>query len=175
MYHPRVVRPDGREQTGRKPPLNGGPSAADEAWITTALLHREHPDRKDFTMQEIVRRAEHVAGPEPLRPAVKHHVSHHAEAQTRPNPGAALPAVRNRPRAGGDDSSGLATRDTRTARTAVAGKSRRRSGYCPKYRPWVDWYHSGSDENRFSGPEWQESQSRLQRKGVTQTTLASRG
>ena len=67
--------------------MNERPSVADEAWIATALLHREHPDRQDFTLQEIVRRAEQVAGPEPLRPGVRHHVSYHAVAQTRPNPG----------------------------------------------------------------------------------------
>ena len=31
---------------------------ADEVWIATALLHRRHPDRDDFTVREIVRQAE---------------------------------------------------------------------------------------------------------------------
>ena len=30
---------------------------ANEVWITTALLHREHPDRPDFLIEDIVRRA----------------------------------------------------------------------------------------------------------------------
>ena len=30
---------------------------ADEVWLATALLHREHPDRADFTVAEIVERA----------------------------------------------------------------------------------------------------------------------
>jgi hypothetical protein len=30
---------------------------ADETWIATALLHREHPERDDFAEQEIVARA----------------------------------------------------------------------------------------------------------------------
>ena len=67
--------------------MNDRPSVADEAWIATALLHREHPDRTDFAMKEIVRRAEQIAGPGPLRPGVKHHISYHAVAQTKPNPG----------------------------------------------------------------------------------------
>ena len=67
--------------------MDSRPSVADEAWIATALLHREHPDREDFTTQEIFRRAEQVAGPEPLRPGVKHHVWYHAVAHARPNPG----------------------------------------------------------------------------------------
>ncbi len=67
--------------------MNDGPSVADEAWIATALLHQEHPDRTDFAIQEIVERAEQVAGPTPLRPGVKHHISYHAVAQKKPNPG----------------------------------------------------------------------------------------
>ena len=34
---------------------------ADEVWIATALLHREQPERKDFTIQEIRKRAEREA------------------------------------------------------------------------------------------------------------------
>ena len=60
---------------------------ADAAWVATALLHREHPDREDFAVQEIVRRAEQEADPEPLREGVRHHVSYHAVAGKRPNPG----------------------------------------------------------------------------------------
>ncbi|MXZ72030.1 MAG: hypothetical protein F4Z04_11105 [Acidobacteria bacterium] len=67
--------------------MNENLSVADEAWVATALLHREHPAREDFAMKEIVRRAEQIAGPEPLRPGVKHHISYHAVAQTKPNPG----------------------------------------------------------------------------------------
>ena len=63
------------------------PTVADEAWIATALLHREHPDRTDFTKKEIVRRAEKAASPEPLRPGVGHHISYHAVSMKPPNPG----------------------------------------------------------------------------------------
>ena len=31
--------------------MNDRPSLADEVWIATALLHREHPDRTDFAIQ----------------------------------------------------------------------------------------------------------------------------
>lgn len=46
---------------------------ADEVWIATALLHRENPDRSDFTVGEIVERArkEGIAGE--LRPGVYVH------------------------------------------------------------------------------------------------------
>lgn len=62
-------------------------TVADEVWIATALLHREHPDRRDFTRREIVRRAALLARPGPLRPGVGHYVSYHAVAQKPPNPG----------------------------------------------------------------------------------------
>ena len=60
---------------------------ADEAWIATALLHREHPKRADFTVKEIVdrARAENITGS--LRPGVGLHVSYHCVANKPPNPG----------------------------------------------------------------------------------------
>ena len=57
----------------------------DAAWVATALLHREHPGREDFAVQEIFRRAEREAEPEPLREGVKLHVSYHAVAGKPPN------------------------------------------------------------------------------------------
>ena len=43
---------------------------ADEIWIAAASLHRDHPDRADFTIGEIMARAEsaNVTGVKPLRP-----------------------------------------------------------------------------------------------------------
>ena len=62
---------------------------ADEVWIATALLHRAHPERDDFTVSEIVRRAEaeKVAGSGPLRPGVQVHAYLHCVANKAPNPG----------------------------------------------------------------------------------------
>ncbi len=59
---------------------------ADEVWLATALLHREHPDRNDFTVQEIVDRAmrEHLEGR--YRPGLQIHASHHCVASKSPNP-----------------------------------------------------------------------------------------
>ena len=61
---------------------------ADEVWIATALLHRQQPDRDDFTVGEIVRQAESakVAG-DLLRPGVKVHAYLHCVANRAPNPG----------------------------------------------------------------------------------------
>ena len=60
---------------------------ADEAWIATALLHREQPARADFAVEEIVERAgrEGLAGS--LRPGVYVHVIQHCVANRPPNPG----------------------------------------------------------------------------------------
>ena len=62
---------------------------ADEVWIATALLHRQHPDRDDFSVGEIVRRAEaeRVAGSGALRPGVQVHAYLHCVANKAPNPG----------------------------------------------------------------------------------------
>jgi len=60
---------------------------ADEVWIAAALLHREHPGREDFTIEEIVDRAKREARDLPLRPGVYVHVVQHCVANRPPNPG----------------------------------------------------------------------------------------
>jgi hypothetical protein len=59
---------------------------ADEAWVALALLHREHPERPDFTVQEILTRAEieNLAGS--LRPSLTTHISYHCVANKPPKP-----------------------------------------------------------------------------------------
>ena len=59
---------------------------ADEVWIATALLHRRHPDRSDFTVGEIVRQAEaeEIAGAR--RPSIQVHAYQHCVANKAPNP-----------------------------------------------------------------------------------------
>ena len=60
---------------------------ADEVWIATALLHREHLDRTDFEIEEIMRSATREMGKRPLRPGVYVHVVQHCVANRPPNPG----------------------------------------------------------------------------------------
>jgi|ERR1700687_5350451 len=60
---------------------------ADEVWIATALLHREQPDRADFTIGEILARAQNEAAQRELRPGVRVHASMHCVANRPPNPG----------------------------------------------------------------------------------------
>ena len=60
---------------------------ADEVWIATALLHREHPRAEDFSLKEIEARVakEQIAG-EP-RPGVYPHISVHCVANRPPDNG----------------------------------------------------------------------------------------
>lgn len=60
---------------------------ADEVWIATALLHRDHPEQADFRIEDIVDRAreENLAGT--LRPGVYVHVVQHCVANRPANPG----------------------------------------------------------------------------------------
>ncbi len=60
---------------------------ADEVWIATALLHREQPDREDFSIAEIIERAEREGLVKPLRPGVRVHATLHCVAGLPPNPG----------------------------------------------------------------------------------------
>ena len=58
---------------------------ADEIWIATALLHKEHPERGDFTTAEIIERAlrENLAG---YRQGLAAHASGHCVATRPPSP-----------------------------------------------------------------------------------------
>ncbi len=48
-----------------------GVKVADEVWIATALLHREHPDAVDFSIDQIVGRVRKEGLHEPLRPGIR--------------------------------------------------------------------------------------------------------
>ena len=59
---------------------------AAELWIATALLHRQYPNREDFTVREIVQQAEakRLTGG-PLRPGVQVFAYLHGVANKAPN------------------------------------------------------------------------------------------
>ncbi len=65
----------------------GGVKVADESWIAAALLQREHPNQDDFSIEEIVVRAERESLVGSLRPGVYVHVVQHCVANRPPNPG----------------------------------------------------------------------------------------
>lgn len=58
---------------------------ADEVFVATALLHREHPEKQDFTISEIVDRAERENLFGQLRPGVSVHAYLHCVANRSPN------------------------------------------------------------------------------------------
>lgn len=60
---------------------------ADEVWVATALLHRENPNRSDFTLIEIRDRAEQEGMSDRLRPGVYRHAREHCVANLPPSAG----------------------------------------------------------------------------------------
>jgi hypothetical protein len=59
---------------------------ADEVWIALALLHREHPERADFSVREILDRAQKEGLTSSLRSSVHVHAIQHCVANRPPNP-----------------------------------------------------------------------------------------
>jgi hypothetical protein len=64
-----------------------GVKVADEVWLVVALLHRDNPDRMDFTIDEIMDRARQAKITSDLRPGVYAHVIQHCVANRPPNSG----------------------------------------------------------------------------------------
>lgn len=60
---------------------------ADQVWIAVALLHKENPEQIDFSVDQIVERAEAENSHEKLRPGVYVHIVQHCVANRPPNPG----------------------------------------------------------------------------------------
>ena len=60
---------------------------ADEVWIIAALLQRGNPKREDFTVEEIMARANSEKLTDSLRPGFYVHVIQHCVANRPPNPG----------------------------------------------------------------------------------------
>lgn len=115
---------------------------ADEVWIATALLHREHPERDEFTVQEIVQRTarENLTGE--LRPGVTVHAYLHCVANREPRPTgyrmllATGPNTRRLYRPADPTSPGR------------KGKTHPRRDQIPvPYHPLLDWY-----EQEYCGP-----------------------
>jgi hypothetical protein len=62
---------------------------ADEVWIATAMLHRRHPERVDFSVEEVVdfaKNTKELRSRGRLRPGFYVHVVQHCVANRPPNP-----------------------------------------------------------------------------------------
>lgn len=123
---------------------------ADETWIATALLHREHPDRADFTEHEIVERArrENILGI--LRAGVSVHANTHCVANRPPSPGALRMLYETR--------RGMRRlyREADDSHPDRHGKIVPKRGDIPeRYRYLLDWYESeyarGGQDKWLSG------------------------
>lgn len=62
---------------------------ADEVWIAVASRHRDHPEREDFTIDEIMEQAKaaNPTGHRAVRPSVRAHICLHCVANKPPNSG----------------------------------------------------------------------------------------
>src|SRR5919198_599697 len=61
-------------------------TVADEVWIATALLHREHPERSDFTGSEIEARLRAASVVGEVRAGVNPHIYQQCVANRPPRP-----------------------------------------------------------------------------------------
>lgn len=119
----------------------------DEVWIATALLHREHPERDDFTVQEIEQRLrrEGIAGG--LRAGVRPHIYLHCVANREPNP--------NRARllfATGKNRRRLFRRgDSYDPRRELGREAPSRDDIPERYRFLLDWYLGEYSPNGGAG------------------------
>lgn len=117
---------------------------ADEIWIATALLHKEHPERQDFTTAEIIERAlkENLAG---YRQGLAAHASGHCVATKPPSPARLrmlTETARGRRRLFREGDAYNAERK--------GGKTRPdRSDIPQKYTSLIDWYEE--DYSRGNG------------------------
>ncbi len=109
---------------------------ADEVWLAAALLHREHPDRADFTVAEIVERARREGLTPELRPGVYVHAVLHCVANRPPNPGRYLMLVETGPNRRRLYRSGDPADEARRGAKVTPA----RSAIPPKYHPLLDWY-----------------------------------
>lgn len=115
--------------------VDSGLLVADIVWIATALLHREHPDRADFTVQEIVQRARRENLADEFRQSVSVHASQHCVANKPPDRGAYRMLL----------ATGRSTRrlyrPTDAAHPARKGKITPRRDQVPdRYHELLDWY-----------------------------------
>ena len=120
---------------------------ADEVWIATALLHREHPECEDFPVREVVRRAsqENVTGS--LRPGVRQFVVLHCVANKPPNPGRdkmLFETSRGRRRLYRPDDP---ADPNRTGKTVPDDEA-----IPPQYRYLLDWYRK--EYSRSHAAQW---------------------
>ena len=115
---------------------------ADEVWIATALLHRENPDRSDFSIDEIVDRARREIEEDSLRPGVYVHVVQHCVANRPPNPGRYRMLIETGPRGRRLFRTGDSYDPSREGSKIIPAKEEIPS----EYWKLIEWYHKWDRE-----------------------------
>jgi len=122
---------------------------ADQVWIAAALLHRENPDRMDFTVAEIVERARKERPTRELRPGVYAHTVLHCVANRPPSAGCYLMLFETEPNRRRLYRPGDPADEARRG----ARKTPARSAIPPRYHPLLDWYERDYVLRRGLKPE----------------------
>jgi hypothetical protein len=127
-------------------------SVADQVWIATALLQREHPDRASFSKKEIQQRSEMLDAAGASRPGISQHISTHCVASKPASPAKHRMLTRT------------GTGRRRLFRSGDPVDPSRRNGKCAphredlpeQYHELLDWYETEYDK----APEGATSRSR---------------
>jgi len=106
-----------------------------EVWLVTALLHQEQPEREDWTIEEIVRRAEKEKLHSTVRAGLRAHVTLHCVANRKPNP------ARLRMLYATSKSGRRLYKPGDPCEEGRTGPTHPERGEAPtKYHPLLDWY-----------------------------------
>ena len=116
--------------------VTAGLRIADEVWIAAALLHREHPEKADFSLKELEARLVREGLTHDKRAGVQPHLSVHCVANLPPNPATYRMLFQTAPRR------------RRLFRPGDPYHSKREGGKIvpdraeipAKYHPLLDWY-----------------------------------
>lgn len=82
-----TVEATGKEHEETSVGVESHIKAADAVWIATAFLHRENPEREDFSVSEIISQVDRLRLYQPIHPTVPTHVRQHCVANKPPQPG----------------------------------------------------------------------------------------
>jgi hypothetical protein len=111
---------------------------ADLVWVATALLHRENPEARDFSKNEIRQRAAQEDPENASRPGVSLHISTHCVASKPASP--AKHRMLTRTRRGRRRL--YQDRDETHRDRAKGAAAPAREDLPDKYHPLIDWYET---------------------------------
>lgn len=117
--------------------------------MAAALLHREHPDRADFAVAEIVERARQERLAIELRPSVYVHALQHCVANRPPNPGRYRMLLETAPNRRRLYRPGDSAHEARRGAKATPA----RAALPSEYHALLDWYESEYASPRGVKPE----------------------